>query len=185
MHLSSRLGRCLPGLLVLAACAANPRSQAKGDASATDADAMVLHINLDVRLFPSQDTNPLLCGRTLSDQEQPGFPLDWATAQSPMAWCSLSGPGLEWSLVEDPGGYHQVVLGILVGGEMFIWSETIYLYDANTGRFVQELSASWDYRTSCVLRAADAPTSAVADMFTYHPGTPLQSLCAPLVDAGR
>ena len=196
---------CLPGLLDLAACAANPLGHAKPDGSAnpalddaaagtdlamvspkdapaTGADALIIHVNFDLMVRP--DIDLLLCRRTLSDEEQPGFPLDWSAAKEATAWCAFSGPSLEWSSVEDPGGYNQVVLGIYTGGEMIIWQETIYLYDANTGKFVQEIFAYWDYTTTCGLRAADAPASAVSDGFGYHPGTMLQSLCPPRPDAG-
>jgi hypothetical protein len=172
-------------LLSLAACSKTAMTPAKpdaaADASATGADSMSMVLSdgaTDAVAGP--DVDPLACARTLSGQEDPGFPLTWATAQVPTAWCGFSPSFALWSASENPGGYNQVVLSTQPSGEMAISYEAVYLYDSTTGMFVQELWAGpFPENVTCTVRAMGTPLSATMSsvpvggmaLATYCPGT--------------
>jgi len=120
-----------------------------------------------------------------------GFPVDWASAQAPSAWCGSYTPPntpLSLSLCHASNGYDQAVLTLDIGGEMFIVERIFYVYDSSTGRFVQEL-----YKESpiggpavCWLGTSDGPTAPITDAPMPCPGpeTDLQPICSRLLADG-
>jgi hypothetical protein len=120
-----------------------------------------------------------------------GFPVDWASAQAPAAWCGSYTPPdtpLSLSLCHASNGYDQAVLTLVIGGEMFIVDRIFYVYDSSTGRFVQEL-----YQRSpiggpavCWLGTSDGPTAPITDAPMPCPGpeTALQPICSHLLADG-
>jgi len=173
--------RCLSLLLSVATCSKASPTQAQVDAAVNEsagADALAVFVLPEARatgadgiqlVLPDAgpdtvvgpEVDPRACTGTLSAQEDPGFPLTWAAAREPSAWCRFSLLYEWWSMSENPGLYNQVVLATDYSGEMAISYEAVYLYDATTGKFVQQLFAGpFREDVTCVVRAPDTPLSA-------------------------
>jgi len=178
----------------VAGCSKAPLAQPRADAAADlGSDAWVFDPDAFHLVLPEAgsdrlagpDTDPLLCLRTLSAQDNPGFPLDWASARNASAWCAF-GPSQEWVSVENDSGYNQIVLESWIGGEMAISYQTAYLYDSKTGQFVQELYEGWETNgVTCLARSPSAPTAALLRSVFYRPGgVALGTLCGPKADGG-
>jgi hypothetical protein len=192
-------------LLSVAACSktalTQPKADAAADASTIGADALAALALPDVAATPADGTHivlpevkrdavggpevdPLACARTLSGQEDPGFPLTWAAAREPTAWCGFSPYYEWWTMSENPSGYNQVVLTTSIYGEMAISYEAVYLYDSTTGKFVQGLLAGpFREDVTCTVRAPDTPLSATMGSVPVG-GMALGTYCPGKSDAG-
>jgi len=204
----------LLALLLLVACSATPLSRSKsvdangasesrgpGDARNTSEPLVpsdASGVNLTVGPPDASGTNRGLgedasfaCSSVSTetcDPESCAFPVDWASAQAPSAWChGDTPPNLTLSLCHANNGYDLAVLSYDIGGEMFIVDRVFFVYDSATGRFVQELYKRFPGGTAvCWQGTSDGPAAPVVDPRGPCPGPEiaLQPICSPLSTDG-